>query len=120
MKDLAVPEYPRTALAARAGWATVGLKITVGVDGKVSAIEPSMLTFSTPGPFAEDFRQAVERALAQWEFRPAEMRYVEQGNLPDGSLYARVVRSEKVEQTFDVAFAFTPEGKVRPAWPSVK
>jgi len=106
-----MPVYPRRALAAKAGWATVGVKITVDSTGRVTDIRPSILTLSTPGPFAADFREAVELALRQWKFYPAENRkvkYVE----ADGTLFGLVTHADKVETEFDLSFTFTATGRV--------
>ena len=51
--------------------------MTVDASGHVAEVRPSILTFSTPGPFAEEFRSAVEAALRQWRFVPAEVQETE-------------------------------------------
>lgn len=106
------PVYPPRALAARAGWATVGVRITVDGDGRVSDIAPSLLTLSTPGPFADDFQAAVEVAVRQWRFRPAEIIRLEKVETPDVT-YNRVASRERVETHFDLAFTFTASGGVQ-------
>ncbi len=108
---LANPVYPPRALKARAGRATVGVRITVDVTGRVSDVAPSMLVFSTPGPFAEDFRAAVETAVLQWRFRPAEIEKLEFVKTPTVS-YNRITSTQKVETQLDVAFNFTATGGV--------
>jgi outer membrane biosynthesis protein TonB len=111
IKPLAMPVYPPKALAGRAGWNTVGVKFTVGVDGRVTNIRPSILAMSTRGRFAEDFQAAVEAALRQWKFAPAEIQYIEP--IPGLDIPSnRIVRAEKTETELDVSFTFTADGHV--------
>ncbi|WP_438482910.1 hypothetical protein [Oleiharenicola lentus] len=110
--ELANPVFPPAALKAFAGWAAVGLRIIVDESGSVSSIEPSILTLSTPGPFAAEFRRAAEDAIKQWKFKPAETRYLEQASARDGTTWMRVVRTERMERVFDVSFTFNESGRV--------
>ena len=112
IKPLALPIYPAKALAAKAGQATVGVSVTVDTSGRVTDIRSSILTFSTPGPFAGDFRAAVETALRQWRFAPAESQETEP-ILGLDQPATRVSRSEKVETTFELSFTFTATGGVQ-------
>jgi outer membrane biosynthesis protein TonB len=108
----AMPVYPARALKAKAGRNTVGVHIVVDASGHVSEIRTSMFVFSTPGPFAEDFRDAVEVAVRQWRFNPArteQYEIVHDGEATD----MRVKGSENVETEFDLAFTFQPDGTVR-------
>lgn len=109
---LVMPVYPVKALAARAGAAQVGVRVTVGVDGRVGNIRPSMLAVTiTPPEFADKFREAVEAAVQQWKFKPARVHYLER--VTEGEFtYERVTRTEVIEAEFDLAFTFTPSGKV--------
>jgi TonB family protein len=108
---LANPVYPARALKAKAGRATVGVRITVDATGRVSDVAPSMLVLSTPGPWADDFRAAVETAVQQWRFRPAEIEKIEFVITPTVS-YSRILSTQKVEAQLDVAFNFTATGGV--------
>ena len=77
-----VPVYPERALAARFGSATIVVRIVIGVDGGVT--EVSQRPGSTPGPFAEDFRQAVEAGASSITFRaeaPGILRWAIDGCL---------------------------------------
>ena len=112
IKPLALPIYPTKALTAKAGQAMVGVNVTVDTSGLVSDIRSSILTFSTPGPFAGDFRAAVETALRQWRFAPAESQETEP-ILGLDQPATRVTRSEKVEATFELSFTFTAAGGVQ-------
>jgi hypothetical protein len=108
---LANPLYPPRALKARAGRATVGVRITVDVTRRVTDVAPSMLVFSTPGPFAGEFREAVEAAVRQWRFRPAEIEKLEFVQAPTVS-YNRIIGTQKVETQLDAAFTLTAAGGV--------
>ena len=55
----------------------MGVNLTVDACGRVTDIRPSIVTFSSPGSFAKDFRAAVETALQQWRFVPAEIQDIE-------------------------------------------
>jgi hypothetical protein len=108
---LAKPVYPAAALAAHAGFATVGVCITVDTEGRVSDVGPSPFCLSTPSPFAAEFRSAVEAAVAQWRFRPAEIRRFEIVKHPDGD-YLHLKSREVAEWRFDVSFTFNANGDV--------
>jgi len=109
---LTLPVYPRAALAAKFGAATVGVKVTVDEQGRVKDVRPSMLVFSTPGPYADDFFAAVETALRTWRFRPAAA--IDWGTVVEkGVKVERALHTEPVEAEFDLAFKFTASGGVR-------
>lgn len=109
---LVMPVYPPRALAAKAGAATVGVHVTVDASGAVVDIRPSLLAVSvTPPKFADDFRKAVEVAVRQWKFHPARILHLETA-IEGGFTYQRVTRTETTEAEFDLAFIFTPAGKV--------
>lgn len=106
-----MPVYPKKAMEAKAGRNIVGVHITVDAAGRVSDVRMSLLVLSTPGPFAEEFRTAVEAALRQWQFTPARAEYFEIVHEGD-STYNRVTGSENVETEFDLAFTFSHDGRV--------
>jgi hypothetical protein len=108
---LVLPIYPKAALAAKAGVATVGVKITVDANGRVSDVGPSLVAFSTPGPHATEFREAVEAAVAQWKFVPAEIRHLVPMKGGEKEFWA-VTRTDKTEWTCDVVFTFNADGGV--------
>jgi outer membrane biosynthesis protein TonB len=110
-KNQPLPIYPARALKAKAGAATVGVRVLVDAEGKPADIGPSILIFSTPGPFADDFLQAVKAALGQWLFHPAEIIQLERIEAP-GVSYNRITRSERTEAQLDLAFTFTENGQV--------
>jgi len=107
-----LPVYPAAALRAKAGRNLVGVHIVVDPAGRVSDIRMSMRVFSTPGPFAENFRDAVELAVRQWRFNPARAESYE--IIHDGEATSmRMTGSEYVETEFDLAFTFQADGTVQ-------
>lgn len=66
-----------------------------------------------PPEFAEEFEKAVEVAVRQWRFVPARAQYIETVTGSGGFSYDRVARTEDVEAEVDLAFTFTPNGKVQ-------
>jgi hypothetical protein len=111
---LAEPIYPPRALAAKAGRVIVGVRVIVDVTGRISSIEPSMRTFSTPSPFEDDFLEAVRMALRQWRFLPAEIEHHRNVNTPDASENTGT-NVEAIETYYDISFIFTPGGGVEPS-----
>jgi hypothetical protein len=112
IRPLVMPVYPAAALKAKAGRAQVGVRVNVEASGRVGDIAASMLAASTPGPFAPAFRDAVEAAVRQWRFRPAQIIEQEEAPLPGGGSYKRVTHRESTEAQFDLVFTFTETGKV--------
>lgn len=109
---LVMPVYPPAALAARAGAATVGVRVAVDASGAVADVRSSMLAVTiTPPEFAGAFREAVELAVRQWKFAPACVLYLERRTEGEFT-YDLVTRTEMIEAEFDLAFTFTPSGKV--------
>ena len=109
---LVMPVYPPAALAARAGAATVGVRVTVDANGAVTEVSPSMLAVTiTPPEFAEAFREAVEVAVRQWKFAPARVLQLERRTEGEYT-FDWVAHTEMIEAEFDLAFTFTPSGKV--------
>ena len=113
LEPLATPVYPRRALGRVPLPMMVGVRINVDASGRVAHVGASLVTFSTGGEYAEEFRAAVEAALALWRFRPAEMRHLEPrpGRGGQGG-YWQVTRAEPTEDAFDLAFTFTAKGDV--------
>jgi hypothetical protein len=111
-KTIVLPVYPSRALAAKAGAAQVGVRIMVDDEGRVVDVRPSLLAITiTPPGFRQDFELAVETAVRQWKFHPAKIQHVEIVT-EKGFTYSRVTRTEMSEAEFDLAFTFTPSGKV--------
>ncbi|HUR56249.1 MAG TPA: hypothetical protein VM029_00965 [Opitutaceae bacterium] len=112
IEPLAAPVYPKLPAGVRPALATIGVRVTIDTEGRVSDISPSLLSFSTPGPATAALREAVEAAIAQWRFTPAEIHQLEPMRGPDRSEYLLMKSSEKTEWNFDVAFTFTSTGEV--------
>jgi hypothetical protein len=110
---LAIPIYPAIARGANAGWVDVGVHVTVDPEGRVSSVTPSLNSFSIPGRFSGQFQAAVEAALAQWRFAPAEIKHLEQASGGEDKTYLRLASREKIPAAFDVVFTFTAAGEVR-------
>ncbi|HVS54319.1 MAG TPA: hypothetical protein VHD62_18330 [Opitutaceae bacterium] len=117
IEPLATPVYPSIARGATSLIMMVGVRITVGPDGRVADIAPSFVAMSTPGPFAAEFRQAVDAAVRQWRFLPAEIRHLEPAKTREGQPIWNVTRTEKTEAPLDVMFTFSPSGEVGTALP---
>ena len=109
---LANPVFPAEARAAKVGVVTVAVHLTIDVAGRVTEVAPSLAGFSIPNRFSTEFRRAVEEAVAQWRFTPAEVQHLEEAPGEGGSTYLRVARREKIEAACDVQFTFTATGAV--------
>ena len=109
---LATPVYPAAALAAKAGLVTIGVKISVYTDGRVSDVSPSLLTFSTPTRYADEFEEAVREAVMRWRFRPAQRYTLRIFRTEEGGGPPREIHRENTESYFDLAFTFTASGTV--------
>lgn len=115
VQPLAKPVYPRAVLGRVQLPVTVGVRITVDAGGRVTHVGPSLVALSTGSEYSDDFRLAVERALAQWHFIPAELRHlVPKKGGPGQAGFWVVTRAEKTEDAFDVSFTFTATGEVVP------
>ena len=112
IQPLAKPMYPPSALGRETMPVVVGVRITVDAAGRVSDTRASLAIISTPTPRAEEFRAAVETALAQWRFRPAELRRFTPMTDPTGAPAWALVGREKTDCTFDVSFVFQATGEV--------
>ena len=113
LEPLATPVYPRVALGRVGRPMTVGVRITVDDTGRVAEVGASLVAFSTGGEWAEEFRAAVEEALAQWRFRPAEFRHLEPRASKTGrGGYWQITRTQPTDDGFDLAFTFTAKGDV--------
>ncbi len=113
IEPLATPVYPRIALGRVRMPMTVGVRIYVDATGRVADVGASMVAFSTGGELAEEFRAAVDEALAQWRFTPAEFRHMVPRTGRNGLGRGwQVTRTQPTDDAFDLAFTFTTKGDV--------
>ena len=110
---LASPVFPPAALGKLRAPVLVGVQIVVDDSGRVARIGPSLRALSTAGSQTADFQNAVEEAVAQWRFRPAEKRWMRpvKGSLGQEDFWL-ITRVEQTEFAFDVSFAFTASGDI--------
>ncbi len=113
---LAAPVYPKSALAARLGNVTIAVKITVGTNGRVTSTDPSFVRITLPTRFKDDFDAAIEAALSQWRFEPAQLARLD----PQAADAPVVVGTEAAETSFDVVFTFTASGTSMASFPNAR
>lgn len=109
---LAQPVYPARALAAKAGFASVALKLTIDTLGRVTDIATSTRRIALPNAWAEEFRAAAEAAVARWRFRPAVHAVVKRVKDENGDDDLKILSSEPAEWECDVVFMFAASGAV--------
>lgn len=114
LEPLAQPVYPAVARGRQTVPVMVGVRLMVDETGKVADVRYSPLALSTPGAFAGEFQAAVESAVRQWRFEPAERRRMTPKKGPDGA-YWQVTRLETCPYELDVLFNFTASGEVTAA-----
>jgi len=107
--ELATPAYLLRALSAKYGKASVIVRVVIGTEGLVTEINNPPNNAPAVGPYADDFRSAVEEAVHRWRFQPAEYRQFEDGKDLNGDGkpdYQRLVWSQVVPVYLDVRFDF--------------
>jgi len=109
---LTMPVFPKNALAAKAGLVTIGVRVNIDTEGRVTNVGPSMLTFSTPSPHAKEFEAAVRAAVMTWRFEPAYRYSLRIYRSSEGGAPPHETPREKTETYFDLSFTFTSGGKV--------
>ena len=110
LEPLATPIYPATSRKPHADPVTIVVKIVVGADGRVEDIGKSIADLSLPTAFYQECFEAVTNAIAQWRFEPALLAVVE----PQANGRPRIVSSTPTERRFEIAFTFSPSGRVVP------
>lgn len=117
IEPLAQPLYPAMARGRQSIPATVGVRIVIDEKGRVAEMRHSPLALTTPGPFAEEFRAAVERALKQWRFVPAQRQKMTPMAGGPAGRYWHVTKLGPSTDQLDVQFTFTASGEVVSARP---
>ncbi|HYK90836.1 MAG TPA: hypothetical protein VE398_18830 [Acidobacteriota bacterium] len=108
--ELKPPIYPEKALKAKYGQAIVAIRVFLDAGGRVTDLKDAPTAASTGGPFASEFRSAVEDAIHLWKFRPAEYRRYADGKDLNGDGkpdYMVLIAKENVPVYFDVRFDFS-------------
>ncbi|HEY1111353.1 MAG TPA: hypothetical protein VGE76_22045 [Opitutaceae bacterium] len=117
IEPLAQPLYPVEARGRQSMLMTVGVRIVIDEKGQVAELRHSPLAFTTPGPFAEEFRAAVEDALRKWRFLPAQRQKMTPMAGGPAGRYWHVTKLGPTADQLDVLFTFTPSGEVVSARP---
>lgn len=115
IEPLAQPAYPAVARGRQRVPMTVGVRIVIDEKGEVAEIRHSPLALTTPGPFAEEFRAAVESALKTWRFVPAQRQTMTPRAGGPAGRYWQVTKLGPSVDQLDVQFTFTASGEVVPA-----
>jgi hypothetical protein len=118
LASLATPTYPPALLGRVRLPVAVGVRLSVDAVGQVTHVGESLAALSTGGEFAEEFRAAIETAVRQWRFQPAEIRTIVRMKSATGrGSYWQTLSQRPVEDVVDVAFTFTSTGAVLPETP---
>lgn len=115
IEPLAQPQYPAAARGHQSVPMTVGVRIVIDEKGRVVELRHSPLALTTPGPLAEEFRAAVERALKKWCFIPAQRQKMTPMAGGPAGRYWHVTQLGPSEDQLDVQFTFTASGEVVPS-----
>jgi hypothetical protein len=107
--ELAKPDYPAAALAARAGKCVVFATVTIDARGAVTEVVPSWQRLNIPNRFSDEFLDAVKAAVRRWKFEPARVVYWQK--TPDDDL--KYLSTETISVRTDVKFTFEASGAVR-------
>lgn len=110
-----LPKYPDNALAAHDGSHREVVRFVIDTHGNVDKVVDSPMEASDGGPFAADYRRAVEEALRTWSYEPGVFQHVKPGEDKDGDGkpdYKIMTKAEIVPVYYDVRFTFEiVEGK---------
>jgi len=104
-----LPKYPERALAAHDAPHREIVRIVIDTRGIVSQVSDSPMGQSDGGPFAQDYRRAVDDAVRTWRYQPGVLQHVVPGNDLDADGkpdYKVVTSSDVVAVYYDIAFTF--------------
>jgi len=114
-----LPKYPEQALAAHDGPHREIVRIVIDTHGSVSQVLDSPMARSDGGPFAAEYRRAVDDAVRTWRYQPGRLQHVADGADKDGDGkpdYKVMTSWESVAVYYDIRFTFEivdGEGVVR-------
>jgi hypothetical protein len=104
-----LPKYPENALVAHDGPHREVVRFVIDTHGNVDQVVDSPMESSDGGPFALDYRHAVEQALRSWRFDPGVFQHVKPGEDKDGDGkpdYKVMTSWDLVPVYYDVRFTF--------------
>lgn len=105
----ALPPYPERPLREHAGTHREVVRIVIDTKGDVTQVMDSPVERSDGGPYAADFRSAVETAVRTWRYSSGIMMKVAPGKDLDGDGkvdYTVTTSTERVAVYYDVRFTF--------------
>jgi len=108
-ETVALPKYPARALAARDGPHREVVRIVIDERGNVAQVLDSPMEASDGGPFAADYRRAVEEAVRSWRYSSGALLHVKDGEDKDGdgrADYTITTAIDPVAVYYDVRFTF--------------
>ena len=90
---------------------TLVARVQIDDEGRVRSIERSVADFSMPTRFSAACLRAVELAVAQWRFHPAQFAHVDvRDDRP-----ATVISAQRTDTIVDIPFTFSPSSRVQTA-----
>jgi len=104
-----LPKYPERALAVHDGPHREIVRIVVDTHGNVGQVLDSPMGRSDGGPFAADYRRAVDEAVRTWRYQPGVLRHVADGADKDGDGkpdYKIMTSSDPIAVYYDLRFTF--------------
>jgi hypothetical protein len=104
-----LPVYPERALAAHDAPHRESVRIVIDTHGNVDHVLDSPMERSDGGPFAADYRRAVDDALRTWRYLPGALQHVAPGHDLDGDGkpdYKVMTSSDPVAVYYDIRFTF--------------
>ena len=104
-----LPTYPERALAVGDGPHREIVRIVIDPHGAVTQVQESPMGTSDGGPFAADYRAAVEDAVRRWRYMPGYLLTVKDGEDKDGDGRADSKITTAVDPVavyYDVRFTF--------------
>ena len=104
-----LPKYPERALAARDAPHREIVRIVIDTHGNVDQVLDSPMGRSDEGPFAADYRRAVDYAVRMWRYEPGHLLNFKGGPDRDGDGkpdYKIMTSSDPIAVYYDIRFTF--------------